>query len=32
MIKLLTKLNQFLDRIIWNYFNKQRNKRLKNGK
>lgn len=32
MIKLLTKLNQLLDRIIWNHFDKQRNKRLKNGK
>ena len=32
MIKILTKINQFLDRIIWNHNNKIRNKRLKNGK
>ena len=32
MIKLLIKINQFFDKIIWNHINKQRNKRLKNGK
>jgi len=31
MIKLLIKINQFLDKIIWKHFNKLRNKRL-NGK
>ena len=32
MIKILTKISQFLDRIIWSHNNKKRNKRLKNGK
>ena len=32
MIKFLIKINQLLDKIIWNNFNKLRNKRLKNGK
>jgi len=32
MIKLLIKINSFLDKLIWNHINKQRNKRLKNGK
>ena len=32
MIKILIKINSFLDSIIWKHFNKLRNKRLKNGK
>jgi hypothetical protein len=32
MIKILIKINSLLDKLIWNYFIKQRNKRLKNGK
>jgi hypothetical protein len=32
MIKILMKINSFLDNIIWKHFNKLRNKRLKNGK
>jgi hypothetical protein len=32
MIKIMIKLNQFLDRVIWKHFNKLRNNRIKNGK
>ena len=32
MIKILIKINQFLDKMIWKHFNKLRNKRLNNGK
>jgi hypothetical protein len=32
MIKILIKINQFLDKIIWKHFNKLRIKRIKNGK
>jgi hypothetical protein len=32
MIKILIKINSLLDKLIWNHFIKQRNKRLKNGK
>lgn len=32
MIKILIKINQVIDKIIWKHFNKLRNKRLKNGK
>jgi hypothetical protein len=32
MIKILIKINSLLDKLIWNNFIKQRNKRLKNGK
>ena len=32
MIKILIKLNQLLDKIIWKHFNKLRNNRIKNGK
>lgn len=31
MIKLLIKINSFLDKVIWKHINKLRNKRL-NGK
>ena len=32
MIKIIIKINSFLDKVIWNHFNKLRNKRFKNGK
>ena len=32
MIKILIKINQLLDKIIWKHFNKRRNNRIKNGK
>ena len=32
MIKILIKINKLLDKIIWEHFNKLRNKRIKNGK